>query len=145
MSSHGKMLPFLLNQESFAAHPRLHRWAMNHGFGNGGSIYKQGKTYYEVTNGRFVAVRLPPVEAPKQEEDHEEPPAKKKKKSPYRDRKTGRTKERQKDIDKGFKKGGEGVGKAAKKLMMNSEFKKTAMKMAEAALADSMVVWQKKQ
>ena len=55
------------------------------------------------------------------------------------DPKTGRTKERQKDIDKGFKKGGEGVGKAAKKLMMNSEFKKTAMKMAEAALADSMV------
>ena len=68
--------------------------------------------------------------AKKRTED--EPPAKKKKP-------TGRTKERQKDIDKGFKKGGEGVGKAAKKLMMNSEFKKTAMKMAETALADSMV------
>ena len=139
MSSHGKMAPFTLNQESFPAHPRLHKWATNHGFGNGGSIYKQGNTFYEVMNGRFVAVHLPPADPVDIPKEPDEPPAKKKKNSPWRDPKTGRTKERQKDIDKGFKKGGEGVGKAAKKLMMNSEFKKTAMKMAETALADSMV------
>ena len=61
-----------------------------------------------------------------------EPPAKKKEEH------TGRTKERQKDIDKGFKAGGKGVGKLAKKLMHASEFKKTAMKMAQAAMVDSM-------
>ena len=105
------------------------KWATNHGFGSGGSIYQQGKTFYQIINGRFSPIQLPELPPPRQPKEPEEPPAKKK---------PGRIKERQADIDKGFKKGGKGVGKLAKKLMHSSEFKKTAMKMAEAALADSM-------
>ena len=117
--------PFPLTKKSLAANPALHKWATNHGFMAGSSIFQQGKDFYHIVNGRLIKINLPKevAKAPTDEDDIEHT----------------RSKARQGDIDEGFKKGGKGVGKLAKKLMHASEFKKTAMKMAQAALADSMV------